>query len=202
MSNINNNLSYIVEKAKSPATFVELCEGRYNRIIENIAKIEQKPSKQRHIVDAVSQAIDLEEAVQNPRAFMYIADNILSKNSGVYKALVKSDFINDTNKYTEESFRNKIYSIIESSLPTSKQSKKDTIEKINQILLLEAKRQDSKAFLYILDNFIDRKSKAYQKIIKVIQNVNFMPETHLQNGQQVKAENNYKIHLIYHLINK
>ena len=38
MSNINNNLEYIEEKAKNPAAFVELCEGRYNRIIENIAK--------------------------------------------------------------------------------------------------------------------------------------------------------------------
>jgi hypothetical protein len=38
MSNINNNLEYVVEKAKNPATFVELCEGRYNKIIETIAK--------------------------------------------------------------------------------------------------------------------------------------------------------------------
>ena len=38
MSNINNNLGYVVEKAKNPATFVEQCEGRYNKIIENIAK--------------------------------------------------------------------------------------------------------------------------------------------------------------------
>ena len=38
MSNINNNLQYIQEKAKNPGTFVEQCEGRYNRIIENIAK--------------------------------------------------------------------------------------------------------------------------------------------------------------------
>mgnify|MGYP006974655462 CR=1 FL=1 len=43
MSNINNNLGYVVEKAKNPATFVELCEGRYNKIIyfkdSNIAYI-------------------------------------------------------------------------------------------------------------------------------------------------------------------
>ena len=38
MSNINNNLSYVQEKAKNPGTFVENCEDRYNRIIENIAK--------------------------------------------------------------------------------------------------------------------------------------------------------------------
>ena len=38
MSNINNNLQYIQEKAKTPATFVEHCEERYNKIIENIAK--------------------------------------------------------------------------------------------------------------------------------------------------------------------
>ena len=38
MSNINNNLGYVQEKAKDPESFVELCEGRYNRIIENIAK--------------------------------------------------------------------------------------------------------------------------------------------------------------------
>ncbi len=38
MSNINNNLEYICEKAKNPKSFAELSEGRYNRIIGNIAK--------------------------------------------------------------------------------------------------------------------------------------------------------------------
>jgi hypothetical protein len=45
MSNINNNLEYIVEKAKKPALFVEQCEERYNRIIENIAKKVASDSK-------------------------------------------------------------------------------------------------------------------------------------------------------------
>ncbi len=38
MSNINNNLEYICEKAKTPKTFVEQSEERYNKIIGNIAK--------------------------------------------------------------------------------------------------------------------------------------------------------------------
>ena len=39
------SFEYIVEKAKNPEAFVELCEGRYNRIIENIAKKVEKGRK-------------------------------------------------------------------------------------------------------------------------------------------------------------
>ena len=45
MSNINNNLEYICEKMKAPGTFVEHCEGRYNKIIEGIAKRVAEDSK-------------------------------------------------------------------------------------------------------------------------------------------------------------
>ena len=45
MSNINNNLEYICEKVINPETFVEQCEGRYNRIIENIAEKVASDSK-------------------------------------------------------------------------------------------------------------------------------------------------------------
>lgn len=45
MSNINNNLEYVCEKAKTPEAFVEQSEGRYNRIIENVAKKVAENSK-------------------------------------------------------------------------------------------------------------------------------------------------------------
>lgn len=38
MSNINNSLEYIVERANAPEAFIEECESRYNNKIENIAR--------------------------------------------------------------------------------------------------------------------------------------------------------------------
>ena len=38
MSNINNTLEYITEKAKTPREFISSCEDRYNGIINGIAK--------------------------------------------------------------------------------------------------------------------------------------------------------------------
>ena len=38
MSNLNNTLEYICEKAKNPASFAEECEKRYENIISDIAK--------------------------------------------------------------------------------------------------------------------------------------------------------------------
>ena len=103
-------------------------------IIQNVSKIEKTPSKQQNIINVVSQVVDLEESVQNPRAFMYIADNILSKSTKVYKALVEADLCNDNRKYTVDSFREMIYSIIEPALPSTSKAKKDMIEKINKVL--------------------------------------------------------------------
>lgn len=163
-------------------------------IIKNISNIELKPSRQNNIINAVSKAIDLEEAVQSPRAFMYIADNILSKNSGAYKALEKADFKNDKHAYTEESFREKVYSIIEPALPSSKQARKDTIEKVNQILQLEAKKQDPEAFLCILDNFLDKNSKAYRNIMKVVQNASPKPDSFLNKTQKKKDTREITLH--------
>ena len=69
-------------------------------IMGNISKIETKPSKQTQVISAVSQALELEDAVQSPKAFMYIADNVLGKGTKVYKALKAANFEDDNTKYS------------------------------------------------------------------------------------------------------
>ena len=137
-------------------------------IMGDISKIETKPSKQTQVISAVSQALELEDAVQSPKAFMYIADNVLGKGTKVYKALKAANFEEDSTKYSKDNFRERVYSIIESELPKSKSQRAETIEKINKVIELEAKRQDPKAFLYILDNFLKPTDAAYKKIVKLI----------------------------------
>lgn len=187
-----------IEDAEFPASqranHTIMTESKFGTTIaRNISKIEPKQSKHESIINAVAQAVDLEESVQSPRAFMYIADNILSKRSGVYKALEKADFKNDNNVYTEETFKKRIYAIIESSLPTKKEQKKETIEKINQIIQLEGKKQDSQAFLYILDNLLEKTSKAYCEIIKIIENIGTDNNDSLYEGQRPQNTNNQRI---------
>ena len=137
-------------------------------IMGNISKIEPKPSKQTQVISAVSQALELEDAVQSPKAFMYIADNVLGKGTKVYKALKAANFEEDNTKYSEGEFRERIYSIIESSLPKTRAQRQDTIEKINRLIELEAKRQDPDAFLFILDNLIKPSDEAYKRIKSIL----------------------------------
>lgn len=137
-------------------------------ILGNIGQIESKPTKQAQVINAVSQALTLEDAVQSPKAFMYIADNLIGKSTKVYKALKSVNFEEDTTKYTAEDFRERVYSIIESALPKSKSQRAETIEKINKVIELEAKRQDADAFLFILDNILDKSSSAYRNIVKIL----------------------------------
>lgn len=138
------------------------------KLIEKIPEIEPKQKKQEKIVNAITQTAQLEDAVQRPKAFMFIADNVLGTRTNAYRALKNSGFEDDTNPYTPETFREKVYSIIEPSLPTAKVERKKTIDKINQILSLEAKRQDKEAFMMILDSFIKPTEPAYKKIAQMV----------------------------------
>ena len=132
-------------------------------IIGNISKIETKPSKQTQVISAVSQALELEVAVQSPKAFMYIIDSFPNiKRTKAYKALESADFEHDTTQYTQEEFRSKIYRII------GKEALKGQKEKVDAAIELEAKRQDPKAFLYILDNFLKPSDSAYKRIAKLV----------------------------------
>lgn len=153
-------------------------------IMENINHIEPKKQRQSKVISAVDQAIFLEDAVQSPKAFMYIADNIIGKSTNVYKALKNAHFEDDEHNYTLDSFKDKIYSIIESSLPKAKSQRKETIEKINMIIQLEAKRQDATAFLYILDNLLKPTDAAYKRIVELLNK----PED--ATGQQVAPKSN------------
>ena len=139
-------------------------------IMEKINHIEPKKQRQPQIISAINQAVILEDAVQSPKAFMYIADNVIGKSTNVYKALKNAHFEDDEHNYTPESFREKVYSIIESSLPKAKSQRKELVNKINLIIQLEAKRQDATAFLYILDNLLKPTDAAYKRIVELLNN--------------------------------
>jgi hypothetical protein len=133
-------------------------------IIENINKIERNPNKQATIVNAVSKAVDLEDAVQSPRAFMYIFDSFQNiKKTNAYKKLEFENFSNDNGTYTPESFRAKIYSIV------GKDALKTQKDKVDKAIELESKRQDREAFLNILDKFLSPSSVAYKKIVTLLE---------------------------------
>lgn len=149
------------------------------KIIENINEVEPKVSKQQKVVEAVSKAAELENAVQSPKAFMYIFDSFSRiTTTKAYKALVAANFAEDEGTYTPEQFRNKIYSIV------GKEGMKTQKENIDKAIELEGKRQDPEAFLNILDNFLKPSDAAYKKIAKLI-SVFANPHTTLH--QQPKA---------------
>lgn len=132
-------------------------------IIDNLNKIEPKQSKQDAIIRAVSQTASLEDAVQSPKAFIYILDSLPNiTRTKAYKLLKDADFENDQTTYSPEEFRKKIYSIIGSKALKAQK------ENIDTAIELEAKRQDPDAFLSILDNFMDKSSSAYKKIAMII----------------------------------
>lgn len=84
-----------------------------SKIIENINKVEPKTEKQQKVVEAVTKAVELEDAVQSPKAFMYIFDSFSRvTTTKAYKALVAANFAEDEATYTPEQFRSKIYSIV------------------------------------------------------------------------------------------
>lgn len=134
-----------------------------SKIIENLNKVESKVSKQQKVVDAVNKAVELEDAVQSPRAFMYIFDSFPRiTTTKAYKALAEVNFAEDEGSYTPEQFRSKIYSIV------GKEGLKTQKENIDKAIELEGKRQNSEAFLNILDNFLKPTDAAYKKIVKLI----------------------------------
>ena len=138
-----------------------------SKVIQNIVEVETATSKQAKIISAVEETARLENAVQSPRAFMFIADDILGKRSNAYKALKEANFENDSNLYHPTEFRSKIMAIVGPKLPKGKGGQ-ETIAKIDRIIELEAKRQDPKAFLYILNNFLKPSDAAYKKVEKLL----------------------------------
>ena len=134
-----------------------------SKIMGNISKIEVKPSKQTQVISAVSQALELEDAVQSPKAFMYIFDSFPNiKRTKAYKTLEGANFAEDNGSYTPDQFRRKIYSIV------GKEGLKTQKENIDKAIELEGKRQNPEAFLNILDNFLKPTDAAYKKIVKLI----------------------------------
>jgi hypothetical protein len=162
-----------------------------SKIISNISKIEPKPAKQTNIINAVSQAVNLEDAVQSPRAFMYIYDSFKGiKNTKAYKNLLDANFENDNGVYTPETFKSKIYQII------GKDGLKSQKEKIDKAIELEAKRQDYDAFIYILDNYMKRTDAAYKKIVKLVSlSANLKSEQSKLDFQKDKVENTHPLGL-------
>lgn len=148
-----------------------------SKIIENINKIEPKVTKQQRVIEAVNKAVELEDEVQCPKAFMYIFDSFPRITvTKAYKALVAANFTEDNGSYTPEEFRNKIYSIV------GKDGLKNQKDNIDKAIELEGKRQDPAAFLSILDNFLKPTDAAYKKIVKLISN--FESSTTTSHPQQ------------------
>lgn len=134
-----------------------------SKIIENMHKVEPDVSKQKKIIEAVSESLAREHAVQSPKAFMDILDSFPNiKSTRAYKNLDQANFAEDTGFYTPEEFKEKIYQIIG---PKALKKQRD---KIDHAIELEAKRQDPKAFLYILDNFLDKSNNSYKKIAEIV----------------------------------
>ena len=108
-----------------------------SKIIENINKVELKVEKQQKVVEAVTKAVELEDAVQSPKAFMYIFDSFQRiTTTKAYKALVAANFAEDEATYTPEQFRSKIYAIV------GKDALKKQKENIDRAIeLAEEKRQ-------------------------------------------------------------
>ena len=155
-----------------------------SKIISNISKIEPKPAKQTNVVNAVSQAVNLEDAVQSPRAFMHIYDSFKGiKNTKAYKNLLAANFENDNGVYTPETFKSKIYQIV------GKDGLKSQKEKIDKAIELEAKRQDSEAFLRILDNFLKPTDTAYKKIASLLSNASISQHVVLSENKKTDSQN-------------
>ena len=163
----NSNTSVIVESQIG------------SKILENINRVEHNVAKQQIVVGAVNKAIELEEAVQSPKAFMYILDSFPRITSTkAYKSLDAVNFAEDRGSYTPEQFRSKIYSIV------GKEGLKTQKNNIDKAIELEGKRQDSEAFLKILDNFLKPTDAAYKKIVRLISN-NKIVHTQAQKNKVV-----------------
>lgn len=158
-----------------------------SKVIQNIGKVETVPSKQAKLISAVEETARLEDAVQSPKAFMYIADDILGKRSNAYKALKEANFENDSSLYNPTEFRSKIMAIVGPKLPKGKGGQ-ETIAKIDRIIELEAKRQDPKAFLYILNDFLKPSDVAYKKIVKLLQQDSYQQE--ISKASKMTSEDN------------
>lgn len=151
-----------------------------SKIIENINKVELKVEKQQKVVEAVTKAVELEDAVQSPKAFMYIFDSFQRiTTTKAYKALVAANFAEDEATYTPEQFRSKIYAIV------GKDALKKQKENIDRAIELEGKRQDPEAFMNILDNFLKSSDAAYKKIAKLIVTSNTTLQSQPQNNKVV-----------------
>lgn len=146
----SNNTSVIVESQLG------------SKIIENLNNVESKVEKQQNVVEAVNKAVELENIVPSPKAFMDIFSLFprITKTKA-YKALDAVNFAGDEGSYTPEQFRRKIYTIVgEEGLKTQK-------ENINKAIELDSKRQDPEAFLRILDNFLKPTQAAYKQIMEL-----------------------------------
>lgn len=149
----------ILPKA-SPNTSVIGESQLSSKIIENINKVEPKITQQQKVVEAVNKDVELEDVLYSPKAFMNIYECF--RRTKAHEALAAANFAEDEGTYPLEQFRRKIYSIV------GKEKLKTQKEKIDKVIELEGKRQNPKAFLSILDNFLKPNDSAYKKIVKLI----------------------------------
>ena len=175
------------------ASYSESLSGEIpSKIISKMGEIEPKTKRQERIFKAVSETATLEDAVQSPKAFMYILDSFPNMTrTKAYKNLKDSGFEYDTAEYDINSFRQRIYTIIGAA---ALKSQKD---KIDKAIELEAKRQDQDAFLCILDNFLKPSDPAYKRIEKLIKpqyvESKQVPLSNLSNSSRSATLHSYSI---------
>ena len=181
------NLSNLTLPVMSNSSSGSLSRVIPSTLMGQIHEIEPKKNKQEKIVKAISETAALEDTVQSPKAFMYILDSFPNiKQTKAYKNLDQANFAGDTGVYTPKEFKEKIYQTI-----GQKNLKKDQKDKIDIAIKLEAKRQDPEAFLYILDNYLDKSSNAYKKISALIKAIGI--STSKLSTQTPVTENRFTI---------
>ena len=136
--------------------------------------------------------------LHSPKTFMTIADNIFSARTNAYKALKKANFANDVNAYNDEQFREKIFVIVESALPSTKASRNDILKKIGKIIELEGKKHNYDEFIVVLNSLLSPDDASYKKIVNLVFPTSRISSTTSKNqASEIKDQKVYPSELPY-----
>lgn len=107
----------------------------------------------------------MERDVQNPQAFMYILNDFIDPESEIYKALDKPGFTKDTNRSFDikEELVTKAFNILKNEGFEGKQLEEGK-EAIRLAAEIEDLQDSELAFMYILNDLVDKESTRYMRI--------------------------------------
>lgn len=113
----------------------------------------------------------MERDVQNPQAFMYILNDFIDPESEIYKALDKPGFTKDTNRSFDikEELVTKAFNILKNEGFEGKQLEEGK-EAIREAAEIEDLQDSELAFMYILNDLVDKESTRYMRINEVLGN--------------------------------